>query len=178
MKAFLLTFLLIFILYSCEKVSTSQMPDIPPNDSIDIDNDTRFDFVIEYSILATSGVPSTVKIITGDIRPLNDNQVLFHTSKGYLFLAINDTIKKEDNISSTWSDYSASVIGINGVNDKWGKDWYIISDLYSDYFLGIKLKLNDSEKIGWMQLNLDTKSGKIIIIDNKITASDELIIQK
>jgi hypothetical protein len=153
------------------------MPDIPKSDSIDIDNDSRFDYVIEYSSIATTDIPPSHQSITGEIRPLYDNQVLFRQSDGHLFLQTNDTIRIENNTNSNWSDYSASLIGIKGDNDKWDDDWSIISDLGSDYFIGIKVK-GDIEKIGWILLKLNTNSGEISILDKELTDSNELIIKK
>ena len=162
---------------SCEKINNSKMPDIPDMDSIDVNNDSLFDFVIEYSSIATTDIPPSHQSITGKIRPLYDNQILYRQSVGYLFLQTNDTIRKENNKNSNWIDYSASLIGINGDNDKWDNDWSIISDLDSDYFLGIKLK-GDTEQIGWILLNLNTNNGEISIIDKELTDSNELIDRK
>ena len=100
MKLFLIIPLLMITLISCEKINNSKTPDIPDTDSIDINNDSQFDFVIEYSSLATTDMPPSHQSITGKIHPLYDNQVLFRQSNGYLFLQINDTIRKENNTNS------------------------------------------------------------------------------
>jgi hypothetical protein len=177
MKLIFIIPLILITFLSCEKINNSKTPDIPDMDSIDINNDSQFDFVIEYSSMATTDIPPSHQSITGEIRPLNDNQVLYRQPDGFLFLQVNDTIKKENNKDSNWSDYSASLIGINGDKDKWDNDWSILSDSDSDYYLGIKLTA-DNEKIGWIMLNLNKKNGKISIIDKELTVSNELIIKK
>jgi hypothetical protein len=177
MRNILIFTIILIIITSCEKINNSKLPDIPHSDSIDIDNDSRIDFVIEYMSIVTTDIPPSYQSITGEIRPLNDNQVLHRQSKGNLFLQVNDTIRKESNTNSNWSDYAASLIGINGNNNKWDDEWSIISDLDSDYILGIKLK-DDTEQIGWISLNLNTKSGEISIKDKELTDSAELIIKK
>jgi hypothetical protein len=177
MKLILIIPLVMLTFISCEKMDNSKMPSIPKKDSIDVDNDSQYDFEIDYMSLATTDIPPSYQSITGVLRPLNNNQVLKRNQVGYLFLQINDTIKKENDTNLVWIDYAANLIGIRGDNDKWDKEWTNISDLHSDYFLGIKLK-GDTEQIGWILLNLNTKSGEISIIDKQLTQSNELIINK
>lgn len=177
MKYLVIISLVLTFFLSCEKIDYPKTPVIPNNDSIDVNNDSQYDFVIDYWSIATTDIPPTNQSITGALRPLNNNQVLKRTSAGHLFLQINDTIRKEINTNSDWHDYAASLIGINGPKDKWDKEWTINSDLNTGYFLGIKLK-GDTEKIGWLLLNLNKKSGEISVKDVRLTESNELIINK
>lgn len=169
--------LLLITLMSCEKSDSSKNPDIPNNDSIDVNNDSQFDFVIKYIGIATTDIPPSHQSITGVIRPLNGNQVLYRHPDDHLYLQENDTIRKENNLNSNWSENSASLVGINGDRDKWEKDWSVISALHSDYYLGIKLN-GDTEYIGWILFNFNTSNGEISIIDKELTESNELIIKK
>lgn len=181
MRSIVIIPILVLIFVSCENIDNStnnlKTPEIPANDSIDIDNDSRFDFVIEYSTLTTDDEPPSSQSIIGQIRPLYDNQVLYRESVGYLFLQPNDTIRRENNTNSKWNDYGAELISIDRKKDNWDKEWTIMSDLDNDFFLGIKLK-GDNEQIGWILLHLNTKSGDISVMDIELTYSSELIIEK
>jgi hypothetical protein len=178
LKGFLVALFLILILSSCEKDVDLRIPDISQKDSFRIDNDISYDLVIEYTFISIDKINSPEQRITGALRPLNDNQVLYMHPKGYLFLRNYDTIKKENNQSSEWSDYSAHLIAINQINGKWDNEWSILSELTSDYFVGFKLRSNSSESIGWLLLSLNKQNGEITLLDREFTTADELTIKK
>ena len=76
MKLILIIPLVILTFISCEKMDNSKIPSIPKKDSIDVDNDSQYDFEIDYMSLGTTDIPTSYQSITGVIRPLNNNQVL------------------------------------------------------------------------------------------------------
>lgn len=176
MKKFLIIPILLIIFTSCEKENKSEMPNIPATDSIDINNDSLYDFVISYSIIATTDEPSSGQSIIGELIPLDSNEVLYRQSVGHLFLQQNDTIRKVNNTNAEWTTYQADLITKDNINDKWDSSWTILSDLNDDYYIGFKLK-GSTEQIGWMLINPNTNTGEISIIDKEFTDSNELIIQ-
>ena len=177
MRDTIMTLFLAIVFLSCEKIGESKSPIIPANDSIDIDNDLVYDFLIQYSSIATMDIPPSHQSITGAIKPLNDNKVLDRESVGNLFLIAGDTIRRVDNSNADWSEYAASVIGINGSKDKWDDNWRIVSDLTDDFYLGVQLKKGDDLKIGWILLEFNKEDGSIGILDKKFTSEPELIIK-
>jgi len=185
MKHFILIFLSAFLIISCEKNNdsdevnqTSTRPEIPDELIIDVNADNKTDFVISYSELVTADVPSSGGSIIGSINPIDDNQILYRFPDGNLFLEMNDTIRKNDNTNSDWDNYKADIIYINRYNyTMWDTNWTILSKLESDYYLGFKLNTEGSEEIGWMHLNLNSKTGEVTVMDKEISTLEELIIQ-
>jgi len=206
MKYLFMILIYSMILLSCEDNEIEESPSeqalaqleggVPEEKSIDINNDGQYDFEIRYPILLTGDFPPSTLSISGQINPLNDNQLLRQDdNRSYLFLEEGDTIKKNNNSNSTWSDYSASLIGIQGksIRDEegdfiktnegyykyeWDDNWNVRADITSDFFLGFKLKTSDPKKIGWMLLDLNKENGEISIIESKITDSNKLVIEK
>lgn len=156
----------------------SKRPEIPINDSLDLNSDQIFDFVISYNEFATDDKLSSGGSIIGSISPLNQNLLLYRGNVGHLFLNINDTIRKVLNTNSDWNGYSADLISIDRDNQNWDRKWTILSENAEFYFLAYKIVLNDSEKIGWICLEFDTTNGKISITDGDISDNNELEIQK
>jgi hypothetical protein len=156
----------------------SKRPEIPINDSLDLNSDQIFDFVISYNEFATDDKLSSGGSIIGSISPLNQNLLLYRGNVGHLFLNINDTIRKVLNTNSDWNGYSADLISIDRDNQNWDRKWTILSENAEFYFLAYKIVLNDFEKIGWICLEFDTTNGKISITDGDISDNNELEIQK
>ena len=173
------------MLISCEKNNdsdevkqTSTKPEIPDEIIIDINTDNKTDFVISYSELATTDLPSSGGSIIGSINPIDDNQILYRFPDGNLFLEMNDTIRKNDNTNSDWDNYQADIISINRYNYTiWDTNWTTLSKLESDYYLGFKINAESSEEIGWMHLKLNSKTGEVSLIEKEISTMEELIIQ-
>ena len=185
MKNFILIFVSLFLITSCDKNNDlidsdldSANPEISKNDSLDVNSDHIFDFVIGYKEVATYDLPSSGGSIIGSISPLNQNQLLYRNSVGYLFLDINDTIRKVSNSKSDWNEFSADLVSIDRKYQNWDKTWTVISEKTDFYFLAYKLVLNDSEKIGWISIDIDSIKGKIFITDGDYSDDNELIINK
>lgn len=185
MKYITLILISIGLLASCgknndsdENFQTLGKPDIPPGDSIDVNADNVFDFVIGYKEFATDDLPSSAGSIIGLVRPLNQNQMLYREQEGYLFLEINDTIRKNFNTNSDWEGFEADLISIDRDYQNWDKTWTILSEEKIYYFLVYKLALNNSEEIGWLSLEFDKITGVISIKDGDISNNEELIIHK
>ncbi len=153
-------------------------PVIPVNDSVDMNSDQVIDFVISYRESATYDYPSSHGSITGSINPIHQNRLLHRNNAGYLFLRINDTIRKVSNTHSDWNAYDADVIIINRDHENWDRAWTVLSEQKNYYFLAYKLLMTDAEKIGWVSLSFDTISGEISITDGDYSNNPELIIHK
>ena len=171
---------------------------VPEDKSIDINNDGQYDFEIRYPLYHYPDdydfhdYPASGKRISGQLTPLNDNQSFRQYKNGITcpFLEEGDTIKRNNNSKSTWSDRPSRLIYISGrliwykevgaMNYKyeWQDNWTVRADKTSDFFLGFKLKTSDSPKIGWMLLDANKENGEISIIESKITDSDKLIIER
>jgi len=182
MRNLILILISLVLIISCEEgkdlTDDNLKPEIPVNDSIDINSDQIFDFVISYKEFATYDEPSSGGSIIGSINPLNQNQLLYRKNVGYLFLDINDTIRKASNSNSDWNGYSADLVSIDRVNENWNRTWTVISEKTNFYFLAYKLVVNDSEKIGWICLDFATINGEMFISDGDYSDNDELIIYK
>ncbi len=175
----------LILIISCEKDKDlvdyqlySVKPEVPLNDSLDINSDQIFDFVISYKEFATYDEPSSAGSIIGSISPLHQNQLLYRNNVGNLFLNINDTIRKVSNSNSDWNGYSAVLISIGRDYQNWDRTWTILSENTGFYFLAYKLVLFNSEKIGWICFNFDTTNGKMSITDGDNSNNNELIINK
>jgi hypothetical protein len=183
MKKYTWTIMVVFFATACIKKdltienSSSKKPNIPTGYSIDIDSDNKSDFLVEYKELMTTDIPSSGGSIIGAIRPINDNQILYNNPNGYLFLEINDTIRQENGIMTTWSSFSADLTAIDRQGNIWGNNWKILSSLKSGYFLAYR-NIKNNNKIGWLQFQVDTLTGEIKVLDKMLSKSDELIIKK
>ncbi len=185
MKNLMLIVISVILFLSCEKNNDksdndlySDKPEMPVNDSLDLNSDQIFDFVITYREIATYDEPSSSGSIIGSISPLNENQLLYRNDVGYIFLGINDVIKKVSNLNSDWNGYSADLININRDYQNWDRTWTVISEQLFFNFLAYKIQLNDSERIGWVCLEFDTETGAISITDSDSSDNNELSIQK
>lgn len=157
-------------------------PAIPYNVLIDVNSDRKADFEISYKEMQTCDIPSSGGSIIGFIKPLNYNQLLNRYAEGYLFLNNDDTIRTKNNRNSTWSNYGADIITIRRHYQKWDNTWSIISKSSSSKFIAFKhyegFLWKHSTKIGWLFLELNLKTGEVIVSDFKISRLDELIIKK
>lgn len=156
----------------------SQRPEVPMNDSLDFNADQIYDFVISYQELSTYDAPSSEGSIIGSISPLNQNHFLYKNGADFLFLEYEDMFKKESDLNTTWEEFSADLISIGRDYENWDNNWSVIPEQTDFNYLAFKIKLNDSDMIGWISLGFDTETGKISIKDEDISDSDSLIIYK
>ena len=184
MKYLMLIFISVMLVVSCERDNDlpendtiSERPGIPGMDSIDVNADNVADFIVSYRELQTLDEPSSGGSIIGSIDPVNENQILYRETDGYLFLDINDTIRKDVNTHSDWVGYDADIISINRHYQNWDNTWRILSGMKNYYFLAYKLN-SDNSPIGWICLDFNIENGRVSISDGDITTSDEIIISK
>lgn len=176
MKKAIILLMIGLIFFSCES------DDIPNSknlitDSIDIDSDKRSDFIFEYLEIETNDIPSSAGQKTGQIIPIDNNQILRGENNEWLFLEAGDIIKKTASNNQQWSKNGAGIIYKKRNGQEWDENWTINSNSISNYYLGIKLKNGNSDKIGWIKLEFDTVNGKVYILDYEISNIDELTIK-
>jgi len=170
--------LILFLLFlSCEKIDNNAWPYLSYKDSLDMDGDLRFDFVVEYSTIVSTDFPSSSQLTSGSLRPLKGNQVLYRYPEGCLFLQENDTVKIEQNTNAVWSAYAAVLIHTGCSDGRCDKEWTIISGNEDDFFAGIKIP-GEPERIGWILFEFNTADGKITVLNKALSDSTEVLIKK
>lgn len=174
-KVLLLPFLLL-ALAACEKTTGFTPPDINYTDSIDLDGDLQYDFVVGYICLVTTDSPSSEQVYGGELRPLEGRQFLYRNGAGVLFLEEGDTLRKQDNTNATWSHYPAPLIRAGcTLKDGCDEEWTILSATDSSFFVGVLLP-GEPEQIGWLRPAFNTITGEISIQDKGLSSAEELII--
>ena len=162
---------------SCAIQYDSDWLNLPAGYQIDLNSDSINDFSVEYDMLQTLDHPSSGGAIIGSIRPNSENQLLYRKNIGYLFLNKNDTIKKNDFIDS-WFGYNADLITLQFTDNQCDSNWRILSQKTEDYYVACKLNFNSTVYIGWMLLDFDAETGKIIVINHALDTSEILVIRK
>lgn len=178
MRIFFLICIGLLFFTSCDKSNLYDFDgiDIPPNLSVDINNDGIEDFKIVYGTIATEDMPVTSANVFGSLEPLNDNLLLIHQQKGSLFLLPNDTVTRNVLGDVSWSGYnSTNIIWRPWKDGKWDRRWSVLTELGPDYYLGFQL-VHNQNKIGWLSLALDIKTGETTIKDKEITDDDMLVV--
>lgn len=173
------SFFLCFLVFFCACRNVNQVNfnkiETPKDYTIDIDNDGQDDFQVYYLQLQTMDIPVSGAGISGDIRFINNGAFFCKIYGAYsecLFLSKGDSIKT-DLATNNWNYYPVSLINIGWQNGKWDQNWSVNASVSSDYYLGFKMQ----DKLGYMKLNLNTKTGEIKVLDSKLTTDDFLIIE-
>ena len=168
---------LILVMVSMIPIGYSQEPEIPLADSIDVDKDQVYDFIISYSSMSTTDIPPSHQSILGEIMPINNNSILKHQTRGILFLSKGDTIRQKDTKTTWWSAYATPVIAIGGKHDRWEDHWSILSDLKSPLlYLGIKLENKNGPLMGWVKIEWNQSDGTLRVVHAEVSHASELII--
>lgn len=166
------------ILLSCDKdpAYTLTPTDIPPNASLDINQDGIIDFAFEYYQLSTSDDPVSGSSVIGSFVPNENVSILYKTNDGNLFLTANDTIFDTSSTPTTWSNYSADVVTKDWSSDTgWDASWKVNST-QNDYYLAYKFQNGSVDELGWLKLSFDLTTGGMSIVDQAITASSFIVI--
>lgn len=202
MNRLIITTLILTLLISCEKESKSTTEDKDtttgqtdsdsdsddgyyptehPDDSIDFNGDNIKDFVVTYEHIGSYDVPSSGGTMHGYLECIGENGILDKDYKGSLTLKWNDTIKrtyaKYDSLG--WTNFRSELVSIKRTYSKWDTIWKAISTVQKNsYTVGYKIKLDNSDIIGWKTMKFDKKTGKIYFSDGDSTTEDELIIKE
>ncbi len=154
-----------------DDVYTSEIPELPVTQNIDLDNDGFEDFKIEYSREMIFSNVSDERIV-GYFRPIGNHQVLHKQQSQNLFLTELSDIIENVNEPLFWNDagWSEDIISIyNNFDGEWQSQWepHHVTEQAS-YYLGFKLIKNNEIKIGWVELEFDLDSGETVILNSEI----------
>lgn len=163
--------LITIMLTSCQKetITFSEVePETPASFSIDLDDDGTDDFEIYYGPhIYWASDRDWGK--GGYLHAIGENQVLRKEDKSILFLRNPEEIQLDVKPPYIWEDYGFNrMIEIDHYFDGgWPSEWTIMSDkTYPTY--GIGLKLASSQKVGWIELKLNKKTGEITLLSKEI----------
>lgn len=147
----------------------------PNSKFIDINEDGQNEFQIKYQQTETLDIPVSNANITGEIHTLHGEAFLCSPTEGCMFLKAGDTISLNDS-ANTWNFYGANVITRSWHRGKWEKSWEPLTNLTDNYKLAFKMMDNNQEKIGYMTLGLDKKTGEIEVLNTTISELGSLVI--
>jgi hypothetical protein len=178
----IISFLVVALGCEKDKDLSKTPPETPQLVKYDLNDDSADDFTIEYRWFTWDGINSSGDGISGTIEPLNQNSILFKRKGVTLFNQLNDTIKMEVTEPLYWETFQADLISISNSSENnylWPNEWKIQSNTtQSSYYLGVKLKENESFLIGWVKFRIEKSTGEIQIIDKKLTSDSYIVIDK
>lgn len=150
---------------------TSQVPNIPESYEFDLDDDGMADYKVEYWFHEIFSPTATLGI-TGRFNPSGDNEVLLKQQDRNLFLRDITEIKDEVSEPLFWNNigFAENIISISNHYEKgWPLEWDINCDSeYDSYFLGLKLVKENSDVIGWVELEINKSNGHVVIVDKGV----------
>ncbi|TCO06956.1 hypothetical protein [Natronoflexus pectinivorans] len=184
-----------FSLTSCEKddnsfenLSENPLKLLEEVAYYDLNDDSVNDIKIVYDLFTWFGINSSDEWITGEgisgrLRSLNGSSVLQNRNSYTLFNKLYDTIKIEVSEPYYWDEHAClSLISIRSSNESdnlWENEWSIRSDMIFDYYyLAVKLNVNDSNLIGWLEIKFNKLTGGIQILESKFTTKAHIVIGK
>ena len=177
--------MIVFILFSCQKKDMNNAPSVNnendtlvvyayPPEAIDLNNDNIADFTIEYTIAGTDDEPQSTVSISGKFLPENDNKLYYESATGYLFAAFGDTITLKPQDYTRWTSYGADIISVTwDINEGWDSTWTVHYE--EPYYLAFILNNEMIDYLGWMELSINSMTGKITINDYFYKESEFII---
>lgn len=164
-----------------ELALSSEPPEIPQTVKFDLNSDGIDDISFEFGPddVVTDGTVGYY----GSVYPLNGAMLLLETlTDGAYALEtqLNDSLRKEETTSLTWYPSNWIFMFIDDSPEGlWPNDWSLSSTNKSNpYYLGLQVKQNDTFLLGWLKLEIDTKTGVIEIIDHEITSDDFIVVDR
>jgi len=148
---------------------TSQVPNIPDSYEFDLDDDGMADYSLAYWVLQDFPQISILSI-TGRFIPLGLNEVLLKHPWRELYLSGIEEIENEVSEPLFWLNTSFNIVGIgNHVEKGWPLEWSIYCETeYDSYFLGLKLKKDNLNVMGWVELQVNKSNGHVSIVDKGV----------
>lgn len=166
LRFFLFGFILI-LLNSCQK-NENELPDTPDNQIIDMNNDGIDDFQIIYNYAIIHSTTSTEGIIC-KFEILGENEKLSKTGEPFLFLNNTSEITHDVITPLNWNSIDAHLATFENHFGEWPENWDLATnEIKESYLIGIKLNNNTSSEVGWIEFEIDNKSGKINILEMEI----------
>jgi len=148
-----------------------EMPDIPNNIEIDIDDDGSIDFEVKYSeVLIESTV--TDGGIVGRFNPIGENEILINREEKSLFLRDLSMIENVASAPLSWESksYRSTIVSIsNNIQGGWPSKWDVESKTEQEsYFLGLKIKINNETQLAWCEFEINARDGNVLIVNKGI----------
>ncbi|MFK7784819.1 MAG: hypothetical protein AB8B56_06880 [Crocinitomicaceae bacterium] len=193
MKPLLICLVVTLTFLSCKKKDSSPVPDemeteypnstidcCPLDDTLDINGDGINDFIVEYEQVCTSDIPTSACSIRGKMSSMENVNCLYQpydgSYGGFLFLSYTDTIHVDNAPPYQWSNYGSDIVTISwNINSGWDDSWRVRSS-QNEYFLAFKLQNGVTDEFGYMELDIDTITGAIEIIDIVNSTSNFIVI--
>lgn len=165
-----ITLALMFLL-ACKSTlpNNEEIPDLPANIFIDLDEDGKDDFLI-YSAKVIYGSWHADEGISSSFKPLGTNEVLVHYQQPHLFLQDIRMLNHELPSDYQWIKISGEIAGLTKKSgDPWPTTWAVPGDESQDsYIIGVRLNESDPSRVGWIELSIDQQSGKVSVLNKEI----------
>jgi hypothetical protein len=174
-------FALIFTGCNKEEWDPFQRPVNPEAKEYDLNDDQIIDFKLVYRNWTWDGAHTSGDMITGELVPENNNQVLLHQDLGLLFGQINDTVFNQVESPFLWETSAIHIpflLSITSTNPTgWEKEWTTKNNVKKEfYYLSFKIFVDDKENLGWIRLKINNLTGQVEITDKQLTDQDHIII--
>jgi len=176
------------LILSCSKndddQQNSEQPDIPESITYDLNGDTVDDFTIVYSEGIWDGAGASGGVYTANFHPKEENRILSeyeeNVSTSFLFSTIGDSIQRMPKPLQEWYHIGWFHTLWQDGNGVWSKEWLIdyTMSISNPYYVGVQIKEGDEFLIGWLKLEIDKTTGKIDIVDHKLTSEDFIVIDE
>ncbi len=164
----LLVLVFAFLMLSSCQNDEDQIPNIPENQFIDVNKDGKDDFQVNYyfgiinSPTSTEGIICTFKI-------LDDNERLSKVGQPLLFLRNTDDISNDVVDPLEWNSVNAHLASFENHFGKWPEKWDLATnEINKTYFIGVKLNNSNTTEIGWIEFEIDDRTGNLNVLKTKI----------
>lgn len=176
MKNYLLTLIVISIVVfsACSKDKPNIDPTLQDSIEIDIDDDGIVDYNIKYYYVDIDPITITGGNfgLAGTISPNGLNEILRKKGSRSLFLRNIEDINEDVAAPLAWKNsFSRTLVSISTINNEgdWPQKWDIHSDTdHSSYFIGLKLVSDNKIQLAWVEIEINTLTGSVSIIDKGV----------
>lgn len=151
------------------------MPAIPSNLYIDMDEDGLSDYKISYALqeLETKSprfsINAVLEALDGHdilLKPKNDVPLLTDES---LILPDIESLYFYLTLDQNWNKIrDILLVQIQDGNSVWGPQWTVnTQEIFETYFIGVRLN-EDEYKTGWIELSIDINTGIIQLVNKEL----------
>jgi len=165
---------------------------LPEDECIDINEDGRDDFKIQYRKVNIDELPFEAdrdtftydRSVFCSIFPIDDNEsLLIEQIPGWKYpqLSLGDTIFQDLSSSYFWGGKrTGNLMVIKRFNDieNWEENWAITDNQFSTNTPYIVFKINSTNQseLCWLRLNLSTSSGEVQITNHNCVNSNLIVV--
>jgi hypothetical protein len=172
----LFTIFSLLLLSSCTPVDTTpeftdELPERHDDISIDMDDDGTEDFELIYLEALVNGIDTDYAFL-GRIKTIGENEILLREEDEPLFLRNLNLVNETVTAPLSWNNLNSGVTIVsihNNADHQWPTTWLIGSETLEDsYFLGLKWETNNVTSLGWVEIEIDERSGEMKLVDKGI----------